>query len=135
MDLTDKRILAALERNARISAAELGRSIGLSRTAVQDRIARLETRGVITGYRAQIAGEDLLPAVLFVKIAVRPCDPALRWLSGLEGVREVISLTGEIDAMVHCSLPDAQALSRLNDVIGASDYITSATSSMVLRVL
>lgn len=135
MDLTDKRILAALERNARISAAELGHSIGLSRTAMQDRITRLETRGVITGYSAQIAGEDLLRAVLLVKIAVRPCDPALRWLAGLEGVREVISLTGEIDALVQCSLPDAQALARLNDLIGASDYITSAASSMVLREL
>ena len=42
MDHTDQKILAALARNARLSFAALGREIGLSRTAVQDRVGRLE---------------------------------------------------------------------------------------------
>ncbi|MHA3916064.1 Lrp/AsnC family transcriptional regulator [Halovulum sp. GXIMD14793] len=115
MDRTDKRILAVLERNARTSAAEIGRQIGLSRTAVQDRLSKLETSGVIGGYRVQISDTQvgLIRAVIFVKIAARPCEQALNWMVSLEGVQEVASLSGEIDAIVRCTVPDVVALTAL----------------------
>lgn len=127
--------MAVLESNARTSAAEIGRQIGLSRTAVQDRLSKLETSGVISGYFVQLAETqgDLIRAVLFVKISVRPCDPALNWMVSLEGVQEVISLSGELDALVRCAVPDVSALTALNDKIGASDLIASSSSSVVLR--
>lgn len=136
MDHTDRRILAVLESNARTSAAEIGRQIGLSRTAVQDRLSKLEASGVITGYHVRLADaqDNLIRAVLFVKIAVRPCDPALNWMTSLEGVQEVISLSGELDALVRCTVPDVATLTALNDRIGASDHIASSNSSVVLRV-
>jgi len=137
LDQTDKRILAILERNARTSVAEIGRQIGLSRTAVQDRISKLETNGVISGYHAQIvnAQNDLTRAVLFVKIAARPCDPALNWMLSLEGVQEVLSLSGDLDALVRCTVANVAALTALNDRIGASDLIASSHSNVVLRVI
>ncbi|MFV1601535.1 MULTISPECIES: Lrp/AsnC family transcriptional regulator [unclassified Phaeobacter] len=137
VDRTDKRILAVLERNARTSAAEIGRQIGLSRTAVQDRLSKLETRGVISGYRVQLSEpqDDLIRAVLFVRIAVRPCTDALTWMASLEGVQEVMSLSGEIDAIVRCAVPDVAALTALNDRIGASDWIAGSNSNVVLRTL
>lgn len=134
MDYTDRKILAALGRNARMSFAALGREIGLSRTAVQDRVGRLEQSGVITGYVTEYNAEaaGLVRAVLFVKIAARPCDPALAWLAALVGVEEVLSLSGEIDAVVHCRVASPAALATLNDKIGASDLIASSLSSLVL---
>ena len=137
LDQTDRRILAILERNARTSVAEIGRRIGLSRPAVQERIAKLEESGVIAGYRAELgpAAGDLIRAVLFVEIAVRPCDPALGWLAALEGVEDVASLSGDVDALVRVVVPDLGALTRLNDRIGASDLIASSRSSVVLRQL
>nr|WP_319388942.1 Lrp/AsnC family transcriptional regulator [uncultured Cohaesibacter sp.] len=137
LDQTDKRIVAILERDGRITAAELGRQIGLSRTAVQDRISRLESNGTITGYHARLSpSEDsLIRAILFVKIAIRPCEKALLWLSELEGVQEVASLTGDIDAVVRCAVPDVNALARLNDRIGASELISSSTSGIILHQL
>ena len=137
MDQTDKRILAVLEGNARTNATEIGRQIGLSRTAVQDRISKLEESGVISGYRVQVleAQDNLIRAILFVKIAVRPCEQALDWMASLEGVQEVISLTGEIDAIARCAVPDVAAMTALNDRIGASDLITTSSSSIVLRVV
>ncbi|MDZ4321696.1 MAG: Lrp/AsnC family transcriptional regulator [Phenylobacterium sp.] len=50
MDDLDQHLLARLQENARAPVAELARSLGLSRTTVQSRIARLERRGVIAGY-------------------------------------------------------------------------------------
>ncbi|WP_299303909.1 Lrp/AsnC family transcriptional regulator [uncultured Litoreibacter sp.] len=136
LDHTDRRILAVLEGNARTSAAEIGRRIGLSRTAVQDRLSKLEASGVISGYRVQVAEarDDMIRAVLFVKISARPCDPALNWMASLEGVLEVISLSGELDALVRCTVPNVAALTALNDKVGANDLIANSKSSVVLKV-
>jgi Lrp/AsnC family transcriptional regulator, leucine-responsive regulatory protein len=50
----DRRILAELQREARVTMAELGRRVGLSAPAVADRVARLERDGLITGYHAAV---------------------------------------------------------------------------------
>lgn len=137
MDQTDRRILAVLEGNARTSAAEIGRQIGLSRTAVQDRLSKLEATGVISGYRVQVAEarDDMIRAVLFVRISTKPCDLALNWMASLEGVVEVVSLAGELDAVVRCTVPNVAALTALNDKIGANDLIAESRSSVVLRIV
>ncbi|KKK96439.1 hypothetical protein LCGC14_2662770, partial [marine sediment metagenome] len=73
-----------------MSFAALGREIGLSRTAVQDRVAKLEIEGIITGYFTDysLGQSGLISAVLFIKISTRPCDRALDWLASLKGVQE-----------------------------------------------
>lgn len=135
MDQTDKRILALLRHNARMPFAEVGREIGLSRTAVQDRVGRLEANGTIAGYHTAITEREARPlqAIVTVKIATRPCEPALSWLVSLTEVHQVLSTAGEIDAVLLCDVADAEHLSRLNDTIGASPLIASATSHLVLR--
>lgn len=69
--------------------------------------------------------------MLFIKIAVRPCEQALNWLATLEGVQEVVSLSGDLDAIVRCAVPDVSALTALNDKIGVSDLITWSNSNVV----
>ncbi|MER9643221.1 Lrp/AsnC family transcriptional regulator [Mesorhizobium sp. M0239] len=109
-------------------AAAIGREIGLSRTAVQDHITRMEAGGVIEGYRVVASDQATLvvKALIFVKIAQRPCDKALRWLTLLEGVTEVHSLAGELDAVVTAVVPSASELSELNDRIRQSELFSSA---------
>jgi Lrp/AsnC family leucine-responsive transcriptional regulator len=55
VDATDRRLVGALRENGRASWAELGRLVGMSGPSVQDRVRRLEERGVITGYRADVS--------------------------------------------------------------------------------
>jgi Lrp/AsnC family leucine-responsive transcriptional regulator len=133
-DRTDKRILALLEKNARMSAAAIGREIGLSRTAVQDRISRMEANGAIQGYRAVSADDGLAMAraLIFIEIAERPCGKALKWLAALPGVTEVHSLAGEIDAVASVAAPSASELSDLNDRIGSSPMVARARSEIIL---
>ena len=50
LDQTDQQILTLLAENARQSVKELARRIGLSRSAAQERLARLERDGVLAGY-------------------------------------------------------------------------------------
>ena len=59
MDAVDRQLIQALRENGRASYAELGRLVGLSGPSVTDRINRLETAGVITGYRATVDAKSL----------------------------------------------------------------------------
>jgi Lrp/AsnC family transcriptional regulator, leucine-responsive regulatory protein len=53
-DNYDSRILAELQRDARITMAELGRRVHLSQPAVTERVRKLEMSGVVKGYRAEV---------------------------------------------------------------------------------
>lgn len=59
MDEIDKVILIELQENARISVTELGKKIGLSTPATNERLKKLEEKEVITGYRAVIDPEKI----------------------------------------------------------------------------
>ncbi|HLS44873.1 MAG TPA: Lrp/AsnC family transcriptional regulator [Ornithinicoccus sp.] len=75
MEAVDRQIVGLLAADGRMSFADLGRAVGLSTSAVHQRVKRLEERGVITGYRAEIDFEKVgLP--LTALIALSPFDPA-----------------------------------------------------------
>lgn len=54
MDAVDRQIIAALRVNGRATYADLGRQVGLSASAVHERVGKLESTGVITGYHAVV---------------------------------------------------------------------------------
>ncbi len=74
-DAIDAAIVRDVSNDARATLAELSASVGLSVSAVQARLRKLETRGVITGYRALVDAEAVgKPLAAFVEIT--PLDPA-----------------------------------------------------------
>jgi Lrp/AsnC family leucine-responsive transcriptional regulator len=54
MDMVDRRLLAELQQDARLSFNELSRRVNLSAPAVAERVRRMEEAGVLTGYHAQV---------------------------------------------------------------------------------
>jgi Lrp/AsnC family leucine-responsive transcriptional regulator len=75
LDAADTRILAEISRDARATLATLAAAVGLSVSAVQARLRRLESRGVITGYRPILDAEAVgKPLAAFIEIS--PLDPA-----------------------------------------------------------
>ena len=54
MEPLDRRILSLLARDGRMSYTDIGKETGLSTSAAQQRVRRLEQRGVINGYRAEL---------------------------------------------------------------------------------
>lgn len=97
LDETGKKLLSALQENARLSFAELGRRIGLSPAATAERLRRLEEAGVIKGYRVEIDRESLgLPILAMIRLT---CDgamyrPFLKAVHSLESIVECHHVAG-----------------------------------------
>ena len=71
LDRIDKKILYELQANGRISNVELSKRVGLSATPCLERVKRLETQGVITGYKAVLDAEAVGASLLvFVEITL-----------------------------------------------------------------
>lgn len=72
LDEVDHRILAQIQRDGRISTADLGRAVNLSASATADRLRRLTDAGIVTGYTARIDPEALgYPVMALVRLAYR----------------------------------------------------------------
>jgi Lrp/AsnC family leucine-responsive transcriptional regulator len=71
LDEKNWKIVAELQRNGRISFAELGRRVGLTLPAVAERVRKMEDAGIITGFRAEIDPAKIgLPIAAFIRISV-----------------------------------------------------------------
>jgi Lrp/AsnC family leucine-responsive transcriptional regulator len=73
LDSTNRRILALLAEDARMSTSELARRVGMSAPSVRERVARLERAGVIRGYRLDVDPAAVgLPVAAWVRVRPGP---------------------------------------------------------------
>lgn len=92
MEDTDRQIIDLLCRDGRMSLADVARETGLSTSALHQRVRRLEQRGLITGYRAELDYRAIgLPLTAFVSLT--PIDPAAP-----DDVPERLEEIGEIES-------------------------------------
>lgn len=137
-DASDEKLISLLCENARMTLTALAQRMGLSRTAVQARMARLERDKVIVGYRAVLgaghdAGDGGLKAVLSLTFSQRPCFPVVEKFRHWAEIVHYYSVTGPMDAHVIVSVNDAQELSRLVDRMSAIPGVGSVRSAVVLK--
>jgi Lrp/AsnC family leucine-responsive transcriptional regulator len=98
LDPTDWAILTELQDDARLSLTELGRRVNLSASATTERVRRLESIGVITGYRAEVdltkVGYPVL-AVVRLKYPGNKHEPLHRLLAERREILECLRTTGD----------------------------------------
>jgi Lrp/AsnC family leucine-responsive transcriptional regulator len=98
LDSTDWAILSELQEDARISLTELGRRVSLSASATTERVRRMESIGVITGYRAELdltkVGYPVL-AVVRLKYPGNKHEPLHRLLAERRQILECLRTTGD----------------------------------------
>lgn len=118
VDPTNVLILGELQRDARVSVAELGRRVGLSAPAVAERIARLEAGGVIRGYHADVDPAAVgfsLTAVIRIRPAPRQIGAVAEVAAGAPEVVECQRITGEDCFLVKAHVRDVGHLEELID--------------------
>lgn len=98
LDETDWAILGELQRDGRLPLTELGRRVSLSASATTERVRRLESLGIIAGYRADVdlakVGFTVL-AVVRLKYPGSRHEPLRRLLAGRTEILECLRTTGE----------------------------------------
>ncbi len=136
VDGTDLEIIALLERQGRLSLAEIGKNVSLSPPAVKRRLDRLEADGVITGYTAQVDHAKLgRPIEAFTELrfagSTKVVDIA-GIAADLPEVDAVHTIAGDPDALVHLRVRDVADLTRVIDLLRRSGKVTGTKTLMVL---
>jgi Lrp/AsnC family leucine-responsive transcriptional regulator len=118
LDATGWQIVAELQRDGRLTIAELGRRVGLSAPAVTERLQRLEQRGVIRGYHADVDPRALGLSLAAV-IRIRPAPGQLRNVAEAsvkaQEVVECHRITGEDCYIMRAHVRDVEHLEELID--------------------
>ena len=114
LDAYDPRILAALQRDGRLSNVQLAEEIGLSPSPCLRRVRLLEEAGVIRGYQASIDRDEVgLGLTVFVGIKVEQAEAFHRAVVDLPEVISVHLVSGESDFLLQVVVPDLRAYERL----------------------
>jgi Lrp/AsnC family transcriptional regulator, leucine-responsive regulatory protein len=128
----DRALLAALARDGRASFTELAERVGLSVSAVHQRVRRLEQRGLITGYHAKIDARSLgLGLTAFVSITpidVAQPDDAPALLAHLPEIEACHSVAGVESYILKVRVPSPDALEVLLQKIRAAANVTTRTT-------
>ena len=117
----DQRLLLHLRQNARCSVSDLARALDLSRSTVQNRIAKLEASGVIRGYSVELGGEysaTQVEAHVSIKVFQKLTARTNAALEQISQVSQLYSVSGEYDLIAIVQAQSLEELSAVLDEIG-----------------
>lgn len=137
LDAIDRRIVAIIAGDGRISVRELAGRVSLSTSATSERLRRLERRGVVSGYRAVVSPEAIgRPLEAVIGLRARPgADRAAleAWLAAQPAVADAVHLTGPHDYLVVARCRDSAELDGLLMAMKADGMIAETETRIVLR--
>lgn len=129
LDDTDRRLLAELQVNARLTLAELGRRVGLSSPAVSERLQHLEEEEVILGYRAHVNPRALglsLTAVIRVRPGPRQLHQVGELATRTSEVVQCRRITGEDCYIITAHVRSVEHLEEVIDRFAAHGQTTTS---------
>ena len=128
----DRALLSALARDGRASYTDLAEKVGLSVSAVHQRVRRLEQRGLITGYAAKVDARAVgLPLTAFVSITpidVAQPDDAPARLAHLSAIEACHSVAGVESYILKVRVASPDALEALLHEIRSSANVSTRTT-------
>jgi len=135
-DELNRRLVAVLQQEGRISHAELAERLGVSRPTVIDRVKRLEAEGVLSGYSAQVSPASVMkPCVAFVAVRYQSGnDDALeeRFIQALEAEPDVLAaytIAGEDSLLLKIVAESPMGLhDRLRRIKSLGPHVTTRTT-------
>lgn len=134
-DNIDRKLIALLQADSRASTTALARKLGIARTTVHERIARLERSGVIAGYSVVLSRDpfaEYAQAVVMLSIAQRQQRSVITRLKNYIEIKTCLSMSGEFDLFLLVEAPRLEDLDELLDEIAEIQGIEKSRSSIVL---
>ncbi|MBO9489998.1 Lrp/AsnC family transcriptional regulator [Endozoicomonas sp. G2_1] len=134
----DEQLLAILRCNARASVSDLARGLNVSRTTVQNRIAKLENSGVIKSYSVEL-GETYASGLVSVHVSLK-VTPKLRQqvsiaLRKIHQISQHYSISGDYDFLAIIRAPSLAQVSQILDDICQLDGVERTNSSLILETI
>jgi Lrp/AsnC family leucine-responsive transcriptional regulator len=128
------KIVEELQRDGRLSWAELGRRVGLTTPAVAERVHRLEKLGVIRGFHADVSLERLgMPILIFVRLSMAGPESLVRafqqQVKTWDEILECHRVTGSDSFIVKARVVTVEHLESFLDKLG--HYGTTSTSTVL----
>lgn len=136
LDAIDQHMLALLQDNARLPLATIAKRVGLSRSAAQERLRRLETAGAIAGYTIRRGGPDAPVAQAWLAIRLQPgvlCERVVPRLVELPAVRLCHSVAGPIDMWALVEADGNAAIAALRERILRLPGVAAVETTPVLE--
>ncbi|WP_079433274.1 Lrp/AsnC family transcriptional regulator [Zoogloea sp. LCSB751] len=140
MDRIDKKILAELQVDGRLSVTDLAERVGLSLSPCHRRVRALEEMGVIQGYRAQLNPSALglnFSAMVFVTLREGDRQAVATFEAAVVDIPQIIEaqrLFGEPDYLLHVVAHDLPAFQRLYDEhLATLPNVQRLTSTLVMK--
>ena len=137
LDVKDRKMLALLLRNARLPVVAMAKALGLSRSATQERLQRLERSGVIQGYTVRTRLEETPAVLAWMRLKLKPgiaCADVAPEVLARHEVRLCHSLAGPIDMLVLVELATLNELSAARDAMVTITGIAEVETAPVLAV-
>lgn len=135
LDPTDWQLIHLLQLNAREPTAALARKLGLARTTVVARLARLEREGTILGYGLRLGPaleENVISAYCAINVLPRNTVSVIRALEKMTEVEDVFSVSGQFDYLACLRCTTHAKLDELLDRIGNLEGVKQTQTSIVL---
>jgi Lrp/AsnC family transcriptional regulator, leucine-responsive regulatory protein len=137
MDAIDRVLISELLRDARVTYQDLGRAARLSANTVADRVRRLRSSGLISGYHAELNLPMLGRGLRLVSdVRLREAVDRGEFERGLAGVEQVIGamrLTGEYDYLLQVACADPEEFEQVIDRLKRDHGVREVRSRLVLH--
>ena len=135
IDELDSRLIAELRATPRLGLLEVSRRLGVARGTVQARLAKLEQRGVITGFGPEVDPVELghrLEAFVLLELTQGRLAEAVAALEVTPEVLEADAISGPQDLICRVAARDTEHLQEIVNRLLATDAIRRSTSYVVL---
>ena len=136
LDELDQRLISALRDDGRAAHASLAAQLSVTRATIKARLARMEARGVILGYRVQLASDTLRPnvrALTHIKILGHRTDRVIQRLKGVHWIKSIHTTNGRWDLIAELAADSNRELDQALLAIREIEDIAESETAILLN--
>jgi len=139
IDKKDSQILNILQKNSRVSNADIARQMGMAPSGILERVRKLKKKGVIEGYETRLDPKKLgFPLTVFIMIKTEEGVGSTRVgksLARIDEVQELYFIAGEYNYQLKARVKDTDHLANILEKFGAIPGVRDSRTTLVLENL